>query len=84
MWFYRLSVCSNPSMAIYFCRNYFLSHLISILRFYPGIENLILLRLSYTGCHMRATYIGCIGTHAHGCQVTSLLCLSDVIMFIAS
>ena len=30
---------------------------------------------------MRATYIGCIGTHAHGRQVTSLLCLSDVIMF---
>ena len=29
---------------------------------------------------MRATYIGCIGTHAHGHQVTSLLCLSDVIM----
>ena len=30
---------------------------------------------------MRATYIGCIGTHAHGRQVTSLLCLSDVIMY---
>ena len=30
---------------------------------------------------MRATYIGSIGTHAHGHQVTSLLCLSDVIMF---
>ena len=30
---------------------------------------------------MRATYIGCIGTHAHFCQVTSLLCLSDVIMY---
>ena len=30
---------------------------------------------------MRATYIGCIGTHAHGSQVTSLLCLSDVIMW---
>ena len=44
------------------------------LRFYPGIENLILPRLSYPGCHMRATYIGCIGTHAHGRQVTSLLC----------
>ena len=29
---------------------------------------------------MRATYIGCIGTHAHCQQVTSLLCLSDVIM----
>ena len=29
---------------------------------------------------MRATYIGCIGTHAHDRQVTPLLCLSDVIM----
>ena len=29
---------------------------------------------------MRATYIGCIGTHAHGSQVKSLLCLSDVIV----
>ena len=42
--------------------------------FYPGIENLILHMLSYPGCHVRATYIGCIGTHAHGRQVTSLLC----------
>ena len=33
--------------------------------------------LSYSGCHVRAIdgwYIGCIGTHAHGRQVTSLLC----------
>ena len=30
---------------------------------------------------MRATYIGFIGTHAHGRQVTLLLCLSDVIMY---
>ena len=30
---------------------------------------------------MRASYIGCIGTHAHGRHVTSLLCLSDVIMY---
>ena len=29
---------------------------------------------------MCALFIGCIGTHAHGRQVTSLLCLSDVIM----
>ena len=48
------------------------------MRFYPGIENLILPRLSYSGCHVRATYIGCIGTHAHGRQVALLLCLSDV------
>ena len=27
-----------------------------------------------------AIYIGCIGTQAHGLQVTSLLCLSAVIM----
>ena len=30
---------------------------------------------------MRVTYIGCIGTHAYGRQVTFLLCLSDVIMY---
>ena len=29
------------------------------LRFYPGIENLIKPMLSYQGCHLRATYIGC-------------------------
>ena len=29
---------------------------------------------------MRATYIGCIGTHAHCRRVTSLLCFSDAIM----
>ena len=28
-----------------------------------------------------ATYIGCIGTHAHGRQMKSLLCLSDVTMY---
>ena len=37
--------------------------------------------LSYPGCHLRATCIGCIGTQAHGRQVTSLLCESDVIMW---
>ena len=51
------------------------------MRFYPGIENLILPMLSYPGCHVRATYIGCIGTHAYGRQMMSLLCLSDVIMY---
>ena len=29
---------------------------------------------------MRAEYIGCIGTHAHGLQVQLLLCQSDVII----
>ena len=29
---------------------------------------------------MRAKYIGCIGTHAHGRQMMSLLCQSDVII----
>ena len=42
--------------------------------FYPGIENLSLPMLSYAGCHVRATYTGCTGTHAHGRQVTPLLC----------
>ena len=36
--------------------------------------------LSNPGCHVTAKYIGCIGTHAHCRQVTSLLFLSDVIM----
>ena len=36
--------------------------------------------LPSTGCHVRAIYIACIGTQAHVHQVTSLLCLSDVIM----
>ena len=44
------------------------------LRYSPGIENLILPMLSYPGCHVSATYIGCIGTHAHCLQVMSLLC----------
>ena len=30
---------------------------------------------------MRATYTGCIGTHAHGRQMTLLLCLSDDIRY---
>ena len=50
------------------------------MRFYPGLENLILPMLSYPGCHVSAKYIGCIGNHAHGRQVTSLLCQSDVII----
>ena len=50
------------------------------MRFYPGIENLSLLRLSSPGCNVSAKDIGCIGTHAHGRQVTSLLCKSDVII----
>ena len=38
--------------------------------------------LSYSGCHVRTTYIvGCIGTQAHGRQVTSVFCLSDVSMW---
>ena len=36
--------------------------------------------LSYPVCHVRAKCIGCIGTLAHGRQVMSLLCQSDVIM----
>ena len=30
--------------------------------------------------HVRDKYIGCTGTHAHGCQVMSLLCQSDIII----
>ena len=50
------------------------------MRFYHGLENPILPMLSYTGCHMSAKYIGCIGTHAHSRQVMSLLCQSDFII----
>ena len=54
---------------------YFLAHgMDGYLRFYPGIENLILTMLSYSSCHVWATYIGCIETLAHGRQVMSLLC----------
>ena len=38
-----------------------------------GDETSITFMLSYPGCHVRASYIGCIGTHAHCRQVTSLL-----------
>ena len=42
------------------------------LRFYPGIEIVILPRLSYQSCHVSALHlICCIGTHAHCLQVTS-------------
>ena len=44
------------------------------MKFYPGIENLILPMLSYPGCYVRSRYIGCIGSHAPGRQVTPLLC----------
>ena len=59
----------------------FLAHRIRVSEnFYPGIENLILPFLSYPGCHVRATCISCIGTHAYGRQVTSLLCENDATM----
>ena len=70
--------CMNPILMTN--RKYILAQRIRIPEIYPGIENLILPRLSYPGCHVRATYIGCTGTHTHGRQVTSLLCLSDFIM----
>ena len=40
-------------------------------------RNAILPMLSYQGWHVRAAYIGCIGIHAHGRQVMSLLCKSE-------
>ena len=50
---------------------FFLAHQIQISEILPGdiksyLTHVILPRLS------REDYIGCIGTHAHGCQVTSL------------
>ena len=47
-----------------------LAHRIGYLRFYPGIENLILPMQYYPGCNLRITYMG---THANGRQMTSLL-----------
>ena len=44
----------------------FLAHQIRI----PVIENLIFPILYYPGCHVRATYISSIETHAHGRQVS--------------
>ena len=38
-----------------------------------GNDTSITFMLSYPDCHARASYIGCIGTHAHCRQVTSLL-----------
>ena len=48
-----------------------LSHRIRISEILPWRENLTSPMLSYQGCHVRATYIGCIETHAHCRQVTS-------------
>ena len=50
----------------------FLVHQIRISEIYPGIE-IFLPILSYPGCHVGTTYIGCAGTHAYGRQVTLLL-----------
>ena len=52
----------------------FLAHRILISEILPWNRKSHLTHVSYPGCHMSATYIDCIGTHAHGRQVTSLLC----------
>ena len=51
-----------------------LAHRIRISEILPWDRKSYLTHAIFTGCHVRATYIGCIGTQAHGCQVTSLLC----------
>ena len=56
------------------------SCLIRISEILPWDRNLILPRLSYPGCHAKATYIGCIGIHSDGRPVTSFVCLSDAII----
>ena len=61
-------------------RKLILAHLVFFLIFYPGSEILILPMLSYLGYHKRTVFIGCIATHAHGCQVTSMVSQSDVIV----
>ena len=55
----------------------FLAHRIRISKILPWDRKSYLTqaKISYPGCHVRATYIGCIGTHANGHQVMSLLYL---------
>ena len=52
----------------------FLAHRIRISEILSWDRKSYLTHVSYLGCQVRATYIGCIGTHAHCRQVTSLLC----------
>ena len=74
-------ICWTAHFFTYFNRrivNYLFSHTrYGHLRFYSEIEILILSMLSYQAVKRRL-FIGRIGTHAHGRQVTSSLSQSDV------
>ena len=61
----------KPTLSLFPKKHPFLHTVQGYLRFYLGIENLILPMLSYPGCHVRDLYIGCIGTHTHGRQAMS-------------
>ena len=60
--------------------SYILAHRIGTSEILPWVRKSYLTHAIFPGCHVRAKYIGCIGTHALGRQVTSLLCQSDVII----
>ena len=47
-------------------RKSFLAYRIRISEILPWDRKYYLTRLSYPSCHIRASYIGCIGTRAHG------------------
>ena len=65
-------------------RYYFLHTGISDI-IYPELETLILPMLPYQGCReTHGLFIGCIGTHTKGRQVTSMFIQSEVTCDIAS
>ena len=57
----------------------FLAHPTRISEILSWDRKSYLTMLSYPGCHVRATYIGCINWNCR--HVTSLLCSSDFIMW---
>ena len=51
----------------------FLAHWIGTSDILPWVRKSYLTHAIYPGCQVRANYIGCVGTRAHGRQVTLLL-----------
>ena len=67
---YELLKCLDKKACFTF-RNTFLAHRIRISEILSWDRKSYLTHaIFYPGCHVRATYIGCIGTHAHCCPVT--------------
>ena len=71
---YSLAHQIGVSAVFTYMSKFFLAHGIRIFEILPWDRKSYLTNFSYPGYHVRVTYIGCIGTHAHGRQVTSLLC----------